>query len=396
MEAAQSMCRQTALVGGTGSGKTWFAPIWVHQKLLAGQKGLAMGTGYQTHVEQVMMAELTRWLDDVAPGSYTLTRNPGILRLKANGAELCFASSENPLVWEGTLFDFAWMDEAGKMPRIAYDVVMRRTAYREGPLLITTVPYFEGWLKKEVYDEWIAGNPTIKWITCKTSDNKDYPVAEIERMRRTYRPDKFKIFVEGEWAKPAGMIYPDVLQPLVVEPFDIPDDWPIFAGHDYGISNPTTGVWGALSPDDCLYLIAEYEQAGMAIEDHVERWRGWGWLEGMKDAFGDPANPGIWLTTAKHGYPVLTADNKVAPGIDAVYTRLKTGRLKVFRGLNLWLDYRDRYVRRPDPKDPEAFLEEPLKPQPAEHLMDATRYLVMGLEKMTPASSTAVLATHRR
>src|SRR5439155_13297891 len=120
MEAAT---RQIALIGGTGAGKTYCAPIWVHSRLLDGKRGLAMGTGYETHVEQVMMGEMTRWLDDVAPGSYSLTKQPGILTLKRNEAELCFASSENPMAYEGQVFDFAWIDEGGKMPRLAYDVV---------------------------------------------------------------------------------------------------------------------------------------------------------------------------------------------------------------------------------------------------------------------------------
>jgi hypothetical protein len=72
-------------------------------------------------------------------------------------------------------------------------------------------------------------------------------------------------------------------------------------------------------------------------------------------------------------------------GLDVVRDRLQTGRLRFLPGVNAWHSYREMYVWKPiegeDENAPESWEDKPKKPQPAEHMMDATRYLCTGLEE---------------
>lgn len=305
-----------------------------------------------------------------------------------NKSEILFGSSEKPDSLEGAHIDAgAWIDEAGLMPRHIWDVVERRIMYHQAPVLFTTVPYFSGWLKSDLYERWLDDpeGSDVEWIPCRTKDNLDYPEEEIEKMRAKMRPEMFEIFYEGNFARPYGMIYPEPEdEKLWIAPFDVPEKWPAYAGHDFGFTDPTTGVWGRLDVKgemgvkDCLYLVAEYEASGDTIEDHVMYWKSDG-LDFVDEAWGDSAHPEVWLRASHAGYPVSDAEKAVLYGINVVYDRMKTGRLRIFRGLPALIDYRARYVWETDSQDSDVLLDKPKKHQGSGHLMDALRYLCTGL-----------------
>lgn len=343
------------------------------------------------------------------------------LTLTRSGSQFLFGSCENALTLEGPHLPFVWMDEAGMMPRLAWDVAQRRTGYggglgRPGQILITTIPYFEGWLKSDVYEAAMRRENWVTWIKCRTQDNKDYPQEEIERMRRTMPANKFKIYYEGDWARASGLIWPDPPDDeIVINPERefawnvnacstckgaicagrIPCDWPAFAGHDYGWNASTTGVWLRLSPDDVLYMVADYEDRQMTIDQHVKVWQKYG-LTTVDEAFCDPANPEVWMRAYEMGYPTSEGNNEVLGGLDEVFTRLVTGRLKVFPECKIFLDHRATYRWATDTRNEDLLVDRPLKPQPAEHLMDALRYACMGIAERGQARARPSVLVHGR
>lgn len=137
--------------------------------------------------------------------------------------------------------------------------------------------------------------------------------------------------------------------------------------------NRTAALWGALDPEtDILYLYGEYYrgQAEPAIHAAAIRARG-DWIPGVIDpaARGRQQNDGeqLLVTYKALGLTLITADNSVESGLYAVWTRLSTGRLKVFKSLVNWLsEYR---IYRRDEKG--KIVKE------NDHLMDCTRYLVV-------------------
>lgn len=342
-----------------------------------------------------MLYELKRFLQDIGCG-FSYNAQKQVMSLP-NEVQILFGSAENPNSLEGPhLNAFCWIDEGGLMPLLAWEVANRRTNKWAAPILLTTVPYFENWLKTEVFDRWVAGDPDIDWIECKTADNLTYDTAAIERMRRTMRPEKFEVYYLGKFAKPYGLIYKGVEDSdILVDPFMIPEEWPAYAGHDWGVNDPTTGVWGRFSPDGVLYVVAEYERGGDTIEGHLRFWDAYG-LTAVDRAFGDPEGKELMMRASQLGYPVISAPNAVVDGIDLVHSWMRNGKLKVFRGLRNIIDYKNTYVWATDRKDEDKLLDKPKDPQNARHLMDGLRYLCTGLHQYGYDSSDPTVEIEKR
>jgi hypothetical protein len=283
---------------------------------------------------------------------YSMNRSTATLTLHTNNSQILFGSAENAMSLEGSHLEGGiWIDEAGQMPRVAYDVAERRTNLHKAPILITTVPYFNNWLKTDIYDPYLQGDrKDVEWIHCRALDNLEFDPEVIEELRKRRRPEYVEIFIEGNFARPYGLIYDDppvsevIVDPEKEFPNGIPSHWPCFSGHDFGINDPNAAVWARLDPNnDILYIIAEYEAPTMTMRQHIERWvkAGLGEVDG---AFGDPSGADQMLTAAEIGYPIEKANNDIIAGIDIVYDRFKTGRLRIFPNCKALIDYKEQYV----------------------------------------------------
>jgi hypothetical protein len=137
--------------------------------------------------------------------------------------------------------------------------------------------------------------------------------------------------------------------------------------------NKTAAVFGALDQQsDTLYLYSEHYrgQAEPAIHAEAINARGRG-IPGVID----PASRGrtqvdgqqLFVRYRQMGLDLTVANNAVETGIYDVWQRMSTGRLKVFKSMTNWVaefrlyrrDDKGRVVKEND------------------HLMDATRYLVV-------------------
>lgn len=175
----------------------------------------------------------------------------------------------------------------------------------------------------------------------------------------------------------AGAIYPVAESELTVTDFEIPPHWPRAYGFDVGW-NKSAVVWGAWDREnDIVYLTGEYYrgQAEPAIHAAAIRDRG-AWIPGVIDpaSRGRAQTDGTQLLQSyiDQGLDLDVAFNGVESGIYEVWQRMSLGRLKIFKSLQSWFgevrlyrrDERGRIVKEND------------------HLMDATRYLIMsGLDR---------------
>lgn len=170
----------------------------------------------------------------------------------------------------------------------------------------------------------------------------------------------------------SGAIYPVPESEITCDPFQIPDHWPRAYGMDVGW-NRTATAWGAWDrATDTIYLFSEHYkgQAEPSIHAAAIKARG-AWIPGVIDpaARGRAQTDGESLldTYKDLGLLIRKADNSREAGIYAVWERLSTGRLKVFKTMQNWLaEYR---IYRRDEKG--HIIKE------NDHIMDATRYLVM-------------------
>lgn len=198
---------------------------------------------------------------------------------------------------------------------------------------------------------------------------------ELDRIQ----PFQRKVRSEGIPTLGAGAIYPVPEDVVLCDPFAIPDYFPQCYALDVGW-NRTAALWAALDPNtDIAYLYSEHYRGEAEPPIHAAAIRARGiWIPGVIDpaARGRGQRDGQRLMKdyQELGLDTLTvAENALEAGIYATWTRMTTGRLKVFRTLSNWIA-EFRFYQRDDKGR--------VKDGQADHLMDDTRYIVnSGLER---------------
>jgi len=354
-----------ALIGGTGCGKTWLLPRWLFVRMCKNQ-----GQEWIVSAPTIPMLKRNPWkycLEFFREYEIPVEVNKTdmIIRVPKLKSTIYFISAENPDRMQGIHAQGIIGDEAGMFDRLWWDTAVQRVTYRKGQILLLTTPYAENWLKTEVWDRWVAGDPNYHVENPTSLDNPHYPRAEYERARQALPEWKFRMLFEGKFTKPAGLIYPEY---QTVEPFKIPESWFVFGGVDFGFNNPFAVIWVAENPETGeLFVFDEFKQAGLTIDD----------MEKILKArpctyYGDPSSKEALETLKSRGIDIRPARKDVLSGITYVQGLFKSGKLKIFRNLKYLLDEINSYRWEMDRR--EQLLDKPRKEN--DHLMDALRYAV--------------------
>ena len=190
----------------------------------------------------------------------------------------------------------------------------------------------------------------------------------------------------------AGAVYPVEESLITVAPFAVPDHWPRAYGLDVGW-NRTAAIWGAWDREAaCLYLTTEHYRAEALPAVHAAAIRARGaWIPGAVDpaARGRNTHDGRALMQdyLDLGLRLRPAANAVEAGILRLLDLLQTGRLKVFSTCRNWLAEWRLYRRDEQGRIVKAH----------DHLMDATRYLIMEYQtiaKTRPAPTPETAPGH--
>ncbi len=175
----------------------------------------------------------------------------------------------------------------------------------------------------------------------------------------------------------SGAIFPIPQDDFVIPAFEIPRHFAKGYGLDVGW-NRTAAIFGAHDRDaDVLYIFTEHYRGQAEPSVHAAAIKARGeWLIGAIDpaAKGRSQKDGEALIDNYRALALnlVSADNSVEAGIQAVWERLSSGRLKVFSNCtNLLAEHR---IYRRDEKG--AIVKK------NDHAMDALRYLVMTLGKI--------------
>ena len=301
-----------------------------------------------------------------------------VVRIPHFKATIYFISAENPDRMQGIHAKGIVGDEAGLFDRLWWDTAVQRIAYRKGQILLLTTPYAENWLKTEVWDRWIAGDPNFHVENPSSLDNPFYPREEYERAKRQLPDWKFKMLFEGKFTKPAGLIYPEY---ETVEPFEIPKGWYVFGGVDFGFNNPFAVVWIAEDPDSgTFYVFDEFKRSGLTIDEMEKVLKKRSCIY-----YGDPASKEALETLRARGIDIRPAKKDVLAGISFVQGLFKSGRLKVFKNLVYLIDELNSYQWEMDRG--ENLLDKPRKEN--DHLLDGLRYSLFTYNADRPAKPVA-------
>ena len=194
----------------------------------------------------------------------------------------------------------------------------------------------------------------------------------------------------------SGAIYPISPDEIETEPFEIKPWFLRGYGMDVGW-NATAVVWFAWDKDtDTVYLYDCYKREKSEPEIHAAAIKrryvnGVPWVGAI-----DPASRGrsqvdgsqLIRLYRKEGLKLVEADNAVEAGIYSVWSRLSTGRLKVFKGVMSKLVDEYRLYRRDE-------MGKVIKKN--DHLMDAMRYAIQtGLNHAKPVQKTRTMGVSSR
>ena len=366
------------VLAGTGGGKTSFAPLWCleeHRRRIAeGEEapcGLVLAP-YKILVRTTKPVFLRLFEEKLGLGEWE-NKQDGIWRFH-EGGYVYFATADSPESIEGAHVHWAWMDEYGQrqFKENAFRALERRVRFHSGRILGTTTPYVLGWLKILTDAHKEGRRPDIDLINFPSTANPKFPKDEFERARKTLPPWQFRMFYEGQWDRPTGLIYSAVTEDHWTNLEDMPSGWENFkqyGGLDFGFNNPTAMPYGALGPDDVLYIFDEYyetertdaENAKSAPKHKVEM------------VWADPSAPEAITEFMQQGWKITKCPkHDVISGILEVIERLNTMRLKFVRNrLEHVPRELDSYVwdERTADKPVKAF----------DHTMDALRYMCWGL-----------------
>lgn len=319
-----------------------------------------------------------------------------------NGSVMVIGGMDRPGRFLSSEWDIIYAPECQQLDLDEWEMLVQRKA-RDGKY---PYPQIRGDVNPDRPDHWIiqrsndgkltllstthADNPKYWDITANdwTPLGREYVLGTLESLTGIRR----ERYLLGKWVSAEGAIYPDFDPTMhVIDPFEIPADWPRYRSVDFGYTNPFVCLWAALDPDGRAYVYREIYMSQRLVEDHArvinDLSAGERYVATVRDHDAEDG-----ATLERYGIWTDAADKDVSTGIQAVQARLRTAgdgkpRLYFFRDALVERDTVLADRKRPT-KTVDEFggyvwndrvkREEPLKQD--DHGMDALRYLVKELD----------------
>lgn len=396
--------RFQVMLAGTGGGKTQVLPLWVYLEILRCGNGdyLAVSPTIPLQNLRLIPAFIDFFVTTLGIGEFKAAKRQMIVNVSTLqgtiNATIFFGSATSPESLESAVANAACVDEAGqdKFKLSAWEAILRRVGHREGRVLIVTTLYNYGWLKRELYDKWEAGDPDINVIQFDSILNPYYSQEEYENAKKRLPVWKFNMQYRGIYTKPAGQIFSDFDEVKhVIKPFTVPPHWNYHVGIDPGAVH-TALVWAAEDPGTKIFYITNsYLDGNKTTKEHVakamkfpeySRVKRWVGGAGSEQQFRDDwRSEGIYVKE-----PEI---RDVESGIDRVTALLKENRLFIFdteQNEPLIEEFRTYSRELDDTNEPT----DKIQSKNIYHLMDSCRYLAVGASGLF--NSTRFLAMSSR
>jgi hypothetical protein len=378
--AWESKRRFVFIIAGTQSGKTSFMPVLLDREIRERGPGdyLAVTATYDL-LKLKFLPEMRNYYEGFFGWEYMASEKAIVKAYKPRMfTRIILRSADAEGGLESATAKAALLDECGqdRFTLSAWEAIQRRLSLARGRVLAGTTPYNLGWLKTQIFDRWRAGDTDIQVIQFKSTMNPSFPRDEYERAKRTMPSWRFEMFYNGEFSRPAGMIYEDFTQNHIVPAFPIPADWPRFLGLDFGAVN-TAKIYIAQDPKSgLLYLYRESLRGGLTTAEHVADVRqysepnliAWGGAKSEVQQRRDFGAAGLIISEP----PIWD----VEAGISRVIALLKERRLYIFDTCPGIIDEIGTYSRELDDSGQPT---EKIKNKNDYHRLDGLRYVAAGL-----------------
>lgn len=307
-----------------------------------------------------------------------------IIREDGGYSYISFKSYDQGLAsFFGTEKDIIWLDEPP--PVDIYSQCVARTRNRPGAMVMVTATPIEG--KTETIKLFLDDPHESRIVIEAGWNHAPHLDDEWKKAALANTPVYLRDAVQyGKPTRAGSAVYPVDEKEFVIDPIPIPKHFRWVYGLDTGLHN-TAACWAAYEADkDIIYIVSDYKAGGVTESGDIIDYTIHGTriktrsrvLSGMDDmpGVGDAAAVNIkdgskMLDLYRAcGLALFLPDKAVNAGVATVTERLQNGKLKVFRTCEQWLDEYRSY--RTEVKDGVVKI---IKSN--DHLMDATRYIVM-------------------
>lgn len=369
-EAFHFDTRFGAVIAGVQSGKTFLGSHWVGKKIteFPDKNGLICSPTYKI----LHHSTLEKFFQIFPELRKYYKEQKGVIELPSGGKVFC-RSADQPLGIEGMTIYWAWLDEAGMMPRLIWIVARSRVSLTGGQILITTTPYNLGWLYQEFYIPWKEKkDPDLSVFTWRSIDNPFFPKDFAEKEKQRLRPEEFARRYEGRFEKMTGLVY-DLPLEQIINPFDIGGKAETrLAGVDWGFRNPAAIVICYLY-DKAWYIVDEWKRAEKTTAEIIQVLKVKISEHHINAVYPDPAEPDRIEELKRAGIYVMDTIRDVKGGISQIQQLIREKRFFVFNTCRDFIDEINSY-HYPESREGKPFKDLPEKIN--DHLMDAMRFVI--------------------
>jgi phage terminase large subunit-like protein len=327
------------------------------QRLLMGRPG-EYGTGYIPKRSIVGDPKKAMGVPDLLDSVAVRHISGGISRLYFKSYE------KGQQKWQGETLDIVWFDE--EPPEDIYTEGLARTNATGGFVYMTFTP-LQGMsvvVKKFLTDP----TPERAVIRMTIYDVDHYTEEQRKVIIDSYPEHEREARANGIPTLGSGAIFPVAESSITVEQFAIPPHWARIAGQDFGWDHPSATCWLAHDRDaDIVYLYDVYKASRTLIPVQASainargNWIPVAWPHDgyeVKDAMhgeqiaAQYRKEGVNMMPESARFLKTKTDDRegsifsVEAGIIEMLTRMQTGRFKVFKHLEDWLEEFRIYHRK--------------------------------------------------
>mgnify|MGYP003581276822 CR=1 FL=1 len=374
-KAHDSERRFIFIIAGTQSGKTSYEPIWLAREIEEKGQGdyLAVTATYDL-LKLKFLPELQNYFCHLFGWEYSASERTIWRKEKPRVfTRIICRSADAEGGLESATAKAALFDECGQdgVKVSAWEALQRRLSLSRGRVLAGTTPYNLGWLKTQVFDRWRKGSRDIQVVQFKSIMNPAFPKDEYYYQKSILPTWKFEMFYNGNFSRPAGMIYEDFSDAHIIPAFQFPGNWPRTLGVDFGAVN-TAKIWIAQDPETKLrYIYREALDGDKTTSGHVASVKQYNeyHLKAYGGAKSETQQRADWKAAGLAVNEPLISD--VEAGISRVIGVLKTSNLYVFDTCTGIIDEFGTYARELDDSGQPT---DKIKNKNTYHRLDALRY----------------------
>jgi phage terminase large subunit len=263
-----------------------------------------------------------------------------------NGSQIFFMGIDEPVKIGGLEIGWAFIDEVTELTEDDYIMILGRVRLNSVPFRQTFSATNPGppthWMYRRAFLE-----NKVRVFTSSTLENPFLPadyVEVLEGFTGTYHLR----YVLGKWVGFEGLVYGEVWDPEkhMVDPFEIPGDWPRYRSIDFGYTNPFVCQWWAQAKVPPRVDPEDYPYKGWYM--YRELYKSQGLIDNLaRDIVKYPES--IMATIAdwdagdramleRAGVPTLSARKDVEMGIQHVYNMIANDEIHIVRGARILED----------------------------------------------------------